>query len=278
MFGKAAFFAKISLLCLMVLPLALCAGCSGTAKVTMLLGIDADAVKALAQEAAAKANVDVADIGSLTVTVNSVVLDQLDGNQVELLVTPQDVDVIDLADVSALLTAAEVPAGIYTKIRLGIDNPRLTLVSAPDTVLADIHLTANSRLFVGAQFAVAPNTNTNIVLSFAGLHLVEQGNGGFTLTPQLRADVRVDLVPVSNQGTVVSVDAAAGTLVLAIGDAEVTVNMADAAVYLPGDTDTPTGTVDDLAAGVVVVVEGTVDADGVIVATSLTVQETVPAA
>ncbi len=278
MSGKLRTLATLGLICLLLLPLAVFSGCSGNTKVTVLMATDVNAVKTLTQEVTDKANVAVADIASLTVTVNSLVLDQTDGGQVELVVTPQDVDLIDLAGVSGLLTIAEVSAGTYTKIRLGIENPRLVLKADPATELTDIHLTANAHMFVDVQFALPPNTNTNILLTFNGLHLVQQGNGGFTLTPQLRAQVSVELVPVSNQGTVVSVDAAAGTMVLTIGDADMTVNIADAAIYLPGDTDTPTGTAADLTVGTVVAVEGSVDADGVIVAARLTVQPPEPTA
>jgi hypothetical protein len=79
---------------------------------------------------------------------------------------------------------------------------------------------------------------------------------------------------VSNQGTVISVDAAAATMVLAIGDSDVAVDISAGAIYLPGDTDTPTGAMADLVAGTVVTVEGSVDADGVIIATTLAVQPT----
>ncbi len=272
MFEKRLGTMRFGLLFGLLLSLAVCSGC-GTAKVTVLMA-SSDGTKALVEQVAAKAKVDVADIQSLTVSVSGVVLDQLDGSQVALLVTPQDVDLINLAGVSGLLTTAEVPAGSYTKIRLSIDNPRLVLVSDPATELTDIHLTANARMFVDAPFVILPNTNTNIVLDFGGIHLVEQGNGGYTLTPQLRAEVSVQLVPVSNQGTVVSVDSLAGTMVLAIGGSNVTVNIADAAIYLPGDTDTPTGGVGDLVVGAQVSAEGSVNADGIIVATALTVLPT----
>ena len=273
MFEKHFHTMRFGLVFMLLLSLAVCSGC-GSAKVTLLMSSDSVGAKALLEQVAAKASVAVADIQSLTVSVTGVVLDQLDGSQVALLITPQDADLVDLAGISGLLTTAEVPAGSYTKIRLSIDNPRLVLLSDPATVLTDIHLTANARMFVDTQFVILANTNTNIVLDFGGIHLVEQGNGGYTLTPQLRAEVRVELVPVSNQGTIVSVDSQAGTMVLAIGDSNVTVNIAGAVIYLPGDTDTPTGGVGDLVAGAQVSVEGSVNADGIIVATTLTVLPT----
>ncbi len=261
---------RLGLVFALLFPLAVCSGC-GSAKLTILMSSDSGGAKAVVEQIAAKAAVAVADIQSLTVSVTGVVLDQLGGSQVELVVTPQDVDLVQLAGVSGLLTSAEVPAGVYTKIRLDIATPRLVLISDPATVLTDIHLTANARMFVETRFAILANTNTNIVLDFGGIHLVQQGNGGYTLTPQLRADVRVELVPVSNQGTVVSVNSLAGTMVLAIGDSNVTVNIAAADIYLPGDTDIPTGGADDLVTGTWISVEGTVNADGVIMATALAV-------
>lgn len=272
---KSCFCAvKFSLVVMALLPLAVCSGCTGTGKVTVLVAADADTAKSLIEEAAAQANVAVADIASLKVTVNSVILDRLDGTQTELLTAPQDVDLISLADVSALLTATEASAGIYTKVRLGIENPRIALASDPDTALSGVDLAVDSPVLVDTQFVVLPNTNANLVLTFSGLNLVEADNGGYTLTPELDATVSVVPVPVSNEGTVVSVDTATSAMVLTIGGADITVNIAGAAVYLPGDTDTPTGTVDSLVADALVQVEGSVDTDGVIAATKVTVLST----
>jgi hypothetical protein len=275
MFCNRRVFVRLGLAFVLLFPLAVCSGCGNT-KVSVFFSADAPADKALALDIAAKANVDVADIQSLKVMVAAVNLYQSGNGQIPLLITPQDVDLMDLSGVSTLLSTVEVPAGTYTKISLSIENPRLALKSDPAAEITDIHLTANARMFVEATFTIPPNTNTNLVLDFGGIHLVQQGNGGYTLTPQLRAEISVELVPVTNQGVVVSVNESAGTMVLAIGDSEVTVNIAEAAIYLPGDTDTPTGTMDALAVGAVVSVEGTVDADGVIMATQSTVQPPAP--
>ncbi|MBW7865130.1 MAG: DUF4382 domain-containing protein [Candidatus Hydrogenedens sp.] len=261
---------KCMLLGILLVPLVFASGCGNT-KVTVVLTADAGGAKALLEQAAIKAEVDVADIASLTVNVTGVVLDRMDGGQETLLVEPLEVDLVQLLGVSGLLTSAEVPPGVYTKIRLGIENPRLTLLSDPETVITDIHLTANSRMFVNTQFAIPPNTSTTIQLDFGGIHLVKLGNGGHTLTPQLRATVLVALTPVSNQGGVISVDAAAGTMELLIGDSAVTVDISGAAIFLPGDVDTPTGGTGDLVPGTLVAVEGSVSPSGIIIAATLTV-------
>ena len=49
-----------------------------------------------------------------------------------------DVDLRDLTDLGLLITAAEIPAGEYTKVVLSITNPRLTLVSDPGTVIENV--------------------------------------------------------------------------------------------------------------------------------------------
>jgi hypothetical protein len=65
-------------------------------------------------------------------------------------------------------------------------------------------------------------------------------------------------------------------MVLDLAGIQVTVDISGAAIYLPVDTDTATGTVANLVPGTAVMVEGTVDTEGVIVATKLTIMPSPP--
>jgi hypothetical protein len=100
-----------------------------------------------------------------------------------------DVNLLDLSTLSETLTAAEIPAGDYCRIILEIENPRLVLVADPNTEITDIHLTANGRLFLKDHFEIEGDNDVIIVINFGGIHLVPNGNGGYVLTPQLRAEV-----------------------------------------------------------------------------------------
>lgn len=179
-----------------------------------------------------------------------------------------DVDLLSLHEVSMLLSTADIPSGAYEKIRIAISNPRLVLVSDPGTVITDVHLTANGHLFVGGEFEV-PDGNSLIELTFGGIHLVRTGHGSYVLTPQLRADVFIGSADVTLAGAIASLDTANQSMVVSLADGDVTVLYGSAAIFLPGDTDTPTGTEADFIAGASVEIEGTIDLDGVVTATTI---------
>jgi hypothetical protein len=196
--------ARITLAAALVLAFAGCPprDSSGKAKVYVLLTAgSADGAKLL------KGPVALEDIESLTVTVTKVSLvpagesGDTDEGESEakgggashpvLFEGAMDVNVLDLTDVSAVLSSADVEPGRYEQIRLEIENPRLVLVSDPETVITDVQLTANGRLFISGEFEIPEGEDLLLTLDFGGIHLVETGNGKFVLTPQLRADLTV---------------------------------------------------------------------------------------
>lgn len=183
----------------------------------------------------------------------------------------QDIDLVSLDNLSQVFSATDIPAGVYHRITLRISNPRLRLASDPDTEITDIHLTCNDRLFVDADFEIPANGNSLIKLTFNGVHLVREGNGSYVLTPQLDATVSVTSADVSATGTIASADLDADSLVVTLADGDVTVLYAGAAIFLPADTDTPTGTEADLVAGASISIVGTIDADGVVTASEIRV-------
>ncbi len=265
---------SLSLLLAAVLVMAL-VGCP-TPKDTSLTTLFSGGSTAL------KANVALEDIESLTVAITMISLDRAgsdsgegegegEENKVVVFEGEMDVNIKELQGVSEILSSQEVPAGKYTKVRLSIANPRLVLVSDPQTEITDIQLTANSRLFVSEQFELPEDEPSLLILDFGGLHLVAQGNGGYTLTPQLQ--VTIDITSAASQvtGTITAVDETAGTVTIALEEGTIEIVLADAPIFLPEDSDTPNGTTADLTVGTEVDVTGTVAVDGTVTATQIVI-------
>jgi hypothetical protein len=107
-------------------------------------------------------------------------------------------------------------------------------------------------------------------LDFGGIHLVKTGNGKYVLTPQLRADIGL----LSAEDTVVTgevqnLNALGDTFDVVVEGGIVHVDCSEADVFLPGDTDVPTGSKADLADGQMVEVEGRLFADNTMKATAI---------
>src|SRR5690606_26212105 len=117
--------------------------------------------------------------------------DAFDGETVNVFTGNLEIDLLNLTDISEILSETEIPAGTYTKVRIHIANPRLVLASDPDTVITDVHLTANNRLFVSQTFEIPEEQTSLIVMDLGSIALRAQGNGGFVLTPQLRVDISI---------------------------------------------------------------------------------------
>lgn len=179
------------------------------------------------------------------------------------------VNLVDLMEVSEVLSTEEIPAGKYTKIRMCVEDPELTLTGESEP-LENVNFTANGKVFVSKQFTLEDGEQQLIILNFNGLHLVEQGNGEFRLTPQLRADISVESAESMATGTIANLDTEMDMFTVDFGeDGSVEVVYTDETqIFLPGDEeDTPTGTEGDLADGLTVEVEGTLSVDQTLTAT-----------
>jgi hypothetical protein len=267
----------------------LTAGCpliipvNGTAKVTTLVQLG-DATKGIEDAALKNNDVPWDDIESLVVTITKIELlgacddedeaedakdDSEECDKVEVLLDqPVEVDLKGLDGMAALLSSVEIPAGTYKKIRLSISDPVMVLAADPETEITDIHLTANSRLFIKGTFTV-PEGNVLLALDFSGAKIVMLGNGGYVWTPQLQASLTATSADVATTGTIVSVDADVPSMVVdLLSEGETTVLLADAQIVLE---DASVGAITDLAFDQMVEVQGTVDVNGVITATVVTI-------
>lgn len=262
-------------LCLLLFAMA---GCPATQPVkegtiTALVTADSPAAGGAAAALASaltKADVPVEDIVSLKVTVTKIVLVQGDGEQeeensddlVEVFNGSMEVDLINVE----ALARVDVSAGTYNQIKISIENPRMTLVSNPEEELTNIHLTANSRLFITQQFEV-PEGESLLLLDFDGAKIVELGNSDYNWTPQLHADLTFESAEVNSAGTIESIDETAQTFVLTLTEGTLVVDFSGASIYLPEDTDTPSGVPADLVVGAEVEVEGLLNLEGLVEAT-----------
>ncbi|MDX9971972.1 MAG: DUF4382 domain-containing protein [FCB group bacterium] len=270
---KSILAVHIALALLMAVAFLGCPRPEQATKVYVLINA-ADDAKAL------KAELPVGEIESLTVTVTEIELSPADetGEEQLLFTGSMDVNLFDLTDISQVLSSAEVAPGTYGQIRLEIENPRLVLKADPETVITDdIQLTANGHLFISGEFEISEGESQLLVLGFGGIHLVETGNGKYVLTPQLRADLEVSDAAGLVVGPIASADTDSMVVMLEDGTT-VDVDISAAVIYLPTDTDTPTGTIADLVVDAVVQVEGLFSLDGTLAADVVRIQPAAPPA
>lgn len=277
-----------------ILPLG-CPSSVGKSNVTVVLAGDAGF-------AAAKTRLDMESVESLTVTVTEIALEYCPalvaegegegegevveesdeekcecayecGEELQRIVVfegEKTVNLRDLSGISEVISTAELPAGYYVKIWLSIKDPQLILTDDPDTVLTNVQLTANGRLFACAGFELLEGDNSLVMLDFESFHLVQAGNSGkYVLTPHLRVTVQVQDAAVFVTGAIVAVDPQASILTLDVAnsDAAVDVDFSSAAVIL---ADATPGTPADLVVGANVQVTGTLSVSGLISADTVT--------
>jgi len=258
---------------------------SGVGKVTTMFTGDSQSVaNALIGAIVTKDGpVDVADIESLTIKITEINLDYSgdagemedgendDGtSKINVFEGCEIVDLVQLEGVNRLISLDEAPAGKYTKIRISYEDPVLVLKSDPSTEITDIHITANGRLFISQMFDLPEGQQSILLIDFGGVHLAMNGNGGFVLTPQLAVELGVGVVEDTTvMGMITAIDSANELLTLMIEGGELTVDYLNAVVFLPEDTDTPTGMKSDLMVDQKVEVMGMLFPDDILEASSV---------
>ena len=271
--------------CALVIPaliatVLLFSGCPSAPQTKALFLIAGDnALSAKSLPDADKGTVALDTIQSLKITITEISLDYAgsqapaaegegegEGERVVVFSGAKEVDLRDLTGISEILSTAELKAGFYTKIRLTVENPQLVLTADLSTVITDIQLTANSRLFISGSFELPEGQTSLILLDFSDLHLVETGSGKYVWTPQLRATISVTPAHALASGTIASLDMAAKTFVLNVQDAiaNIVVDYSNAQIFLVIDTGTPSGTAASLVFDTQVSVEGNLDVLGVL--------------
>ncbi len=105
-----------------------------------------------------------------------------------------EIDLVDLANLSDILSSSEVPPDDYCQIRMEIDDPRLRLIGDPaGEYRTNVSLTANGRLFSNVDLAISPGETVYLRLVLDRIHLVETGDSNFVLTPQLGVEILPEL-------------------------------------------------------------------------------------
>ena len=105
-----------------------------------------------------------------------------------------EVDLVDLTNLSYILFSAEVPPDDYAQIRMEIAGPHLRLVGDPvGEYRTNISLTASGRLFANVDLAISAGERVYLRLVLDRIHLVEKGNGDFVLTPKLGVEILPEL-------------------------------------------------------------------------------------
>lgn len=161
-----------------------------------------------------------------------------DGGQETVFSGSFELDVLDLTALSEVLSTAIIPAGDYCRIIIRIEDPRLVLVSDPDTVLTNVHLTANGRLFIQDHFDLNDGDEVLIIVSFGSIHLVQAGaSGRYVLTPQLRAEVSIEDAAVLIEGEIETVNDETQIITIRTASNDVYEVFADGATVIHSDDD-----------------------------------------
>lgn len=261
-----------------------CPQSAGVAKVTTVFTADSGSTTNALISAFAKATeVDVADIESLKITITAITLDYSgnagdmeegeneDGSSKIVVFSGSEmVDLVELQGVNRLISLDEAPAGKYTKIRISFQDPVLVLKSDPNTEHTNIQITANGNLFISQMFNLPEGQQSVLEIDFGGLHLVMQGNGDYTLTPQLQVDLAVgEIVDTTVMGMITAIDTDTDMFTMMVEGGELVVDYMAAAIFLPDDTDMANGDESSLMVGQKVEVMGGLYPDDVLEATSV---------
>lgn len=220
------------------------------------------------------------------VTINSIVLNGSGTSTSNLLTAPETVDFARLIGLRNLLAFNSVPAGTYSSITFQLANPVITYLDLTTTPPSTNTINGSWASGVSAQNGVATitvalkNSLTLDGTSLAGLHmhfdlrnsLQTDATGQVTgvVNPMITANVVKpdddDAQVTDLRGSVVSTDTTKNMLVLQKWDGkQVTIDVNSQTTFNDGFT------LATLTAGMIAEVEGTVQSDGTILATSVEV-------
>jgi len=176
------------------------------------------------------------------------------------------IDLMDLTEISALLTQEEVPAGTYKQIRLWVEDPEMRLVGMEpeDPSITDIKLTASARLFITQTFELYGGSSSVVSMDLTGVKIVDLGNDKYTWTPQLEVLLQVEEAATSAEGGIWELDTESDLFLLSLEDgSSFWVDYSQADLYLAPDAPATEATLEEAVfMGYLVHVVGTLSADG----------------
>jgi len=188
-----------------------------------------------------------------------------------------EIDLVDLRNVSQIISFREILPGNYEQVRLEVSNPRLRLGADPeDEYRTNVMLTANGRVFITTDLTIPPDEKILVQIDFGGIHLVRKGNGDFVLTPQLRADILLGETDIVFEGAILDADEGAQSLTVEFDDGSLVVDASAADIFLLEDEDIPTGEFSDLPVGAVIRIEGVINVDCLVTADAIRILELPP--
>ncbi len=215
------------------------------------------------------------ELEALTVTIESATLIGSEGH-VDLPLPngdPITLNLLDLDGINQILATASVPAGRYSKVRLEISAASVTW---PDGTVEPVTIVANGKVDLNLQGSVevVDGGSLTIQLDFSAedsLKLTETGNGRLILRPQIFVSAGMDAADPDNpplddlRGIIASVDADARTFELrTLSDSRIVIVVTDDTVIVSHEQE---ATFEDLQPGLPVHVEGSLQANGSLVAT-----------
>lgn len=239
-------------------------------ELTLLLTSEEGVAKNLAK---GDRSIGFADVLELLLTVEEVLLEREGdaGPEFEsIFVGPREVNLVNLVGISEVMAAVDVPAGTYTGIRIVASSARISFNGDPATLL-NLELPDGGIFDFPLTFTVTVEGQALLVLDFQGITITLSSEGILSLGISLEATLAQERPGTKAVGEINNLDTAADTFDLSGGGRSVLVDYATALIFLPGDTDSATGTEEDLANGMRVVVLGTLTEDRVLVALAIAI-------
>jgi len=180
------------LLWVAVAPLLLSAACSGSGDD----GVGSTGGTGHLTVALTDTPIDIDTVQNVFVTIDSVEVFPADEGssepgKIELMPQAETFDLLTLTGgVTDVLAEEDLPAGFYTKIRLGVSQASMVF---KDQTVVDLKLDSR-KVDVNVPFEVVASDPLIVTLDFdaaASLHIVETGSGKYILRPVVKA-VSVD--------------------------------------------------------------------------------------
>ena len=218
------------------------------------------------------------DIDGFTVTIEKATLLGGAGGPIVIFEGAHRVDLLEHRDQDLLLSICELPAGTYDKIRFEISDPEVS----PNPNNWPVFVPGNGKLDLNPQgpFTIVGGETTAIRVDFdvaRSIHVVLTGNQRFIVRPVIFIDIDGgprEPVPLTDlAGTIVATDPAVPSVTVELDESagEITVVPAPDAVIF--DENLVLIPFTDLATGDRVLLRGSIDADGVLEASTVLVGE-----